>query len=926
MAFRAMHLESDRGIRRVPGSAGGDAAAMRPFLVLLACAVCSAVDLAVVNPTSATWAAAAIRLPGPLPAELAAGPGTPRLVATRDGRPVPVAAVFEDGGWYAVVRDDLAPRSRAVWRIDRGIGSVAVPAVTVRTVAEGWELDNGRIAVRLPRQGDGGPIAALRVDGRWIGASRWIGLPAGARLAGEVIADGSVVAAVRLRWTCPPAVRAGLAGEVPAFAEVTVRLDPGADHIEIQEHHQLPGAARWEWLVAREWTPDRVLTKPHWQGAGGQSGPRQPDPDRPLGPVDHPAMDPGLVLALVPRWNQHFKDGWRAAFGDGRLAVGAVAVAAGRWVWPHANAVEARIEDGGLFRCPAQRGRRVWWLLAGDPAMVQVDQAYLDRWWLRHPSRIGGFRGDPAVGSLPPLSPFDGVLINPTGHQRNLGKQALAAVGKPAGRDTVWRLQDWTHPDIYGSTWLGWSPENPNFLTDFNTQAIAWAAQVAATPDGAWAAELARARLTEDLVHTVTLPGGAGQECPGYLRHGLDGVERQVAGAAQLGLEAVARERIAAGRAFLRRISQPDGAIRRDLPIGDTHPDRKGGTGPMVVEVPADEVRAWRSTELPGFGAILQHRPGTPRETFLAFKAGSNRGHYHGDQLAVHWSADARPLVVDHHCSYNPRAGQEHMHNRVAFSLPGLPWANLDGHERLTGFAGSELADIAVGEVASPRLRAVAALPPETWHQEFPRHAFAGMLTYRRTVVLVKGGARDYLVLHDRWDAPEPVAATFWLHARAEGLVVAGDAAHWPARLMVRRLAPAEAAGGILAWSHRNGGPEATEAVRWTATAAAGAFITVAWPGDDAPAIRLDGGLVQVGDDRIRLLPGGGAEVQRGSATILLPDSAIDRERSQGDIGLFVPDAGYPFGPLPDWLIRQRWHRPEVPAWAKPLRRETMDP
>jgi len=32
----------------------------------------------------------------------------------------------------------------------------------------------------------------------------------------------------------------------------------------------------------------------------------------------------------------------------------------------------------------------------------------------------------------------------------------------------------------------------------------------------------------------------------------------------------------------------------------------------------------------------------------------------------------------------------------------------------------------------------------------------------------------------------------------------------------------------------------------------------------------------------------------------------IDPDRSQGRIGLFVPDAGYPFGDIPDWLIRQR--------------------
>jgi hypothetical protein len=28
---------------------------------------------------------------------------------------------------------------------------------------------------------------------------------------------------------------------------------------------------------------------------------------------------------------------------------------------------------------------------------------------------------------------------------------------------------------------------------------------------------------------------------------------------------------------------------------------------------------------------------------------------------------------------------------------------------------------------------------------------------------------------------------------------------------------------------------------------------------------------------------------------------------------LFVPDAGYPFGEIPDWLIRQR---SDIPDWA----------
>jgi hypothetical protein len=47
--------------------------------------------------------------------------------------------------------------------------------------------------------------------------------------------------------------------------------------------------------------------------------------------------------------------------------------------------------------------------------------------------------------------------------------------------------------------------------------------------------------------------------------------------------------------------------------------------------------------------------------------------------------------------------------------------------------------------------------------------------------------------------------------------------------------------------------------------------------------------------------------VQRGGKEVVtLAAKDINLDRSQGDIGLFVPDAGYPFGEIPDWLIKQR--------------------
>jgi hypothetical protein len=93
-------------------------------------------------------------------------------------------------------------------------------------------------------------------------------------------------------------------------------------------------------------------------------------------------------------------------------------------------------------------------------------------------------------------------------------------------------------------------------------------------------------------------------------------------------------------------------------------------------------------------------------------KARANSG------LPVFYEVDYGPVAVDHHCSYRPRAGQEHMHNRVAFHTQEFPYANMDGYERLIAFKTSPDADVAVGQVESERLRRVEKLPPEIWHED----------------------------------------------------------------------------------------------------------------------------------------------------------------------------------------------------------------
>jgi hypothetical protein len=86
------------------------------------------------------------------------------------------------------------------------------------------------------------------------------------------------------------------------------------------------------------------------------------------------------------------------------------------------------------------------------------------------------------------------------------------------------------------------------------------------------------------------------------------------------------------------------------------------------------------------------------------------------------------------------------------------------------------------------------------------------------------------------------------------------------------------------------------------------------------PAMKAIPGGVQIGDDRITFAGGMDDDdaityvrVERtGTVQLTLGGADIDMDRFQGKIGLFVPDTGYPFGRIPDWLIRQRVPRREA--------------
>jgi hypothetical protein len=975
----------------------------------MATSVASADECTLLNPTRRDCPGALVRLK-------VAPPGMPGTFVVREGGaevPYQVEAV---GGRPCIwVLADFPPNAAKVFTLEAGKPAPQRALAGVRRDGGFHVLESGGLAVRVPAEAvkaAPGPLAGIRMpDGRWVGTSAWVGAPPLSKFSAEVIAGGPLLARVRLRYDFD--ARVGLDGTTPAFSEVEFTVGAGREHVEVAERHAMRRRDAWELAISDGWRPTEGRSVPFSAGPGSGTVTSLPEPNRPLRPGALPFCPPELFINLFPRWNQHYKDGWFFAASDGASAVGLSVVKASRWVWPHDNSLRAVVRDSGDYagvRCPTWHGQRVWWLQAGPVETAGTGRiAYLMRhafedldklnheFVLEWPGRKGSFQG---------MDPYNGGQVNPTGSIRREGRTAAENAGKPGDIGTLTRAQVRFHGDTYGSYWNYWSPENPNFFTDFMRIPIALVTTLKEHPAFDRFRAMAIAAMQEDLYHSVTLPGGAGQECPGYMFRGQ--WSRYVDLAREhFGADVpVVRERVEAAERFVRRISQPDGAVRRFLPMGDTHP---GPDGPNPVQVPPAEVAAFRTEELPGFGVVFNHRPGTPDETYLAMKSGPNRGHYHGDQLAIHYGAGARPVAVDHHCSYSPRAGQEHMHNRLAFFTDDEPYLNMDGYERLIAFKTSDEADVAIGQVESARLRRMAALPPEYWHQEWPMVPLAAPLVYRRTAVFVKSPSRAYLVLRDQYRAPVDLGVAFCLHVldpetvavavqeEGKGGETDGSAAFADAdqdfgrlgagpgwvldvgairkgkasraeplaeryavrsakgsRLVLDRPAPPgrqqayvlfrptyreagrSVAVGRLAlfvaapdkpslrffpWYHLNGGPEMTQGIRLETRGRQGEYVAVISSGP-MPAMKAVPGGVQVGDDEIRFAGAIGEDpetayvtVQRGGKVIQsVTGRDIDLERSQGDIGLFVPDAGYPFGDIPDWLLRQRTKRPD---WAR---------
>lgn len=858
-----------------------------------------------------------------VPMRVNAPPGHAGAVL-QDGNPVPNQWEDTPAGPQKWILADIAGGAHARVTFDnRPAPAAENPLVLQQAGDDVLQFTNGIVGARVPLSARDGvappPILSLHTPVKgWMGKGSWRNAPPLESYRARVLGSGPVQITILQEYVF----------EGGYSMRVRLRLRPGRDFLEIEERVNLPEDSAWVFDPlegGNNWGANATLYTQHGGGAG-----RPMNTNVQTGTLNTDQSRMGNVLVfLLPRWSQSMDDGWMAAAASQDFALGAVTVRAGQWYWPHECKIAAELADtGDTFRLVMpgyRRGARMWWLRAAPRGAWDTDtlrgmvmrHAMGDLDKLNRHYILDGFEPG-AISGLP--HPFRGDQVNPTGFWRQQARQDRGRTGGRGGyEDLVWS-QGVLDPDYFGTPLYGWSVQNPNFWTDVIQRPLFRFTRLQSHPRFEEIKQLSHLILQLDLHHSITLPGGAGQECPGYQRHAHGVWDAITEHAGQhLGFDLREWERYRVGQDFLIRSSQPDGGSRRRmLPHGDTHPTQGG---PRVMEMQGHNPREWQTEEFPGFGVILRNRSGTNRETFVAFKSGPNRGHYHGDQLSLHWASDARPLMVDHHVSYNPRAGQEHMHNRLSFGTGDMPWAVMDGHERVLGLVTSAHADIAMGEVASTRLRRMPRLPPEEWDQRWDRLELGGELRYQRAVVLLKGLARDALVLCDSWDGPLPLDVTFNAHVRGNDASVAGNTARVDNRFTAMRIAPEQADFSRLDFSHENGGREETVGLRWTTRAASRRIVTVLWPGNDPPAVEAVPGGVRVADITVmfgRALDGGegpAVVVRRGDETLATLNEP-DYTRNQGDIGIFVPDAGYPFGPIPDWLAEQRLARPD---WAREL-------
>lgn len=427
---------------------------------------------------------------------------------------------------------------------------------------------------------------------------------------------------------------------------------------------------------------------------------------------------------------------------------------------------------------------------------------------------------------------------SPTRRIPDFATADLFAQGKPQGGASQAAMgYIATDLDAWPGYHHGWRPGNPNFHTDKYMAAIYVGGALLDHPHSSEWLAFGLRNFKEDLVKVLADPDGVGAECPGYAGYAMK-LQMQVArilkntGAGNL---LASNPLVKKTGIWHRKLITPyDRRIERrhEAPVGDTHRWDSGlypegfaklagfftetdpafasemmgtwkllreskkavdGKPPkidlkeLVVAIdgsipPTDAAKMdWSSASFQGFGAVLRDGFGTPGESFLSYKAGFARGHYHNDENSFHFYSGGTPISLDYNCSYTPRGDHAALHNTVTFGRSGSLTHNGDGRkircqEELTSsakvlaFNSTIVADIVVSERGGGQLVMRPVDPADhEFGRDYPVRKVAPV-NHRRTLIFVKSKDSrempDYLVVRDDCSGSEPAQMNLHLLAR----------------------------------------------------------------------------------------------------------------------------------------------------------------
>ena len=376
-----------------------------------------------------------------------------------------------------------------------------------------------------------------------------------------------------------------------------------------------------------------------------------------------------------------------------------------------------------------------------------------------------------------------------------------------------------TDLDAWPGWHQGWRPGNPNFHTDKYMAAIYVGGALLDHPHAQEWLAFGLENFKDDAQKVFSEPDGVGAECPGYAGYSMK-LQMDIArillntGAGNLMAE---NPLVKKNGVWHRKLITPyDHRIERrhEAPIGDTHRWDSGmyaegfaklaafykksdpafasemmGTWKLLTESrpasdkpsknslkdsvvaidgsikPMEAARMdWSSQAFEGFGAVMRDGFGTPGESFLSFKAGHTRGHYHNDENSYHFYSGGTPISLDYNCSYTPRGDHAALHNSMTFGIEKKIVHNgrgssVSAQEEITSSArvlaseSKEAADLVIAERRSSKLILRPVEPTDyEFGRDYPERSVPEIV-HRRSLVFVKNKdaspLTDYLVVRD---------------------------------------------------------------------------------------------------------------------------------------------------------------------------------